>query len=63
MLFNNRTIYREILNEEDMLFFNCEGREIERSRILDELAKPGGRRVFHPVYEIFNLPGEPAVGE
>jgi hypothetical protein len=55
-LFNNHAIYREILDKEEMRFFNCEQKEIERSLILEELAKPWGRRVFHPFYEIFELP-------
>jgi hypothetical protein len=34
-------------------FFNLRGREIELSTISSELAKPEGRRAFHPVRAVF----------
>jgi hypothetical protein len=39
--------------EEDR-FFNLLPRAIERNAIVDELGKPDGRRVFHPVRFVFN---------
>jgi hypothetical protein len=40
---------RGLLDGDDDWFFNVGGPEIEASTIRSELAKPDGRRVFHPV--------------
>ena len=44
---------RQWLDRGEDSFFNNEAREIERGAILAELAKPNGRRVFHPVRFVF----------
>jgi hypothetical protein len=36
-----------------MPFFSCEKQAIAESAIRAELAKAGGRRVFHPFYGVF----------
>ncbi|WP_005036347.1 hypothetical protein [Holophaga foetida] len=48
-------IYREIKASEEMQFFNCKKIPVRESTIRRELAKPDGRRVFHPCARRFRL--------
>jgi hypothetical protein len=44
-------------NADDDRFFNVGGTEIEPSTIMSELAKPDGRRAFHPVRRLNGISG------
>ena len=40
-------------DQNEMRIFNCEGQEVKTSTIRMELARPSGRRVFHPYRMVF----------
>jgi hypothetical protein len=45
--------HRQWHNRDEDRFFNAGGSEIELGAISEELAKPNGRRAFHPVRSVF----------
>jgi hypothetical protein len=46
-------LHRQWHNRDEDRFFNARGLEIELGAISEELAKPNGRRAFHPVRSVF----------
>lgn len=57
----NTSICMKWFDELEKQFFNCDNKEINLSIITKELAKPSGRRVFHPVREKF-VDNTPSIG-
>lgn len=50
-------LYKNILDEEEHNYFNCQRIEISEEVISSELNNPKGRRVFHPYFKEFYIPG------
>lgn len=50
--------FKRWFDQEEERFFNADRREIDEEVIRRELARPEGRRVFHPYFRVFRSAGE-----